>query len=310
MWTSIRSTAARQLRVSRAATVNTGLSVSSRVAIRPAIFKIPSSYRLVISSRSFSDTSDQLAAKAAAKPAAKKTKTTATKKKPAAKKAKATKKAKKPAVKKAAPKKRVKKTVDPEAKRRAEVRELKKVALLQEPKRLPDRPWLVYTSQNVKSMTKETLGDTIRGLAVEYNSLSTSDKARLEITASENKLANDAAYRAWVESHSPVEIDAANRARQRLRRLLPAHKKGDIKDDRLPKQPASPYAAYIASRWKSGELAGESFKDASSDSASKWKSMSAAEKKEFQDIAAADSARYAKDVKSVLKREVHGSPSP
>lgn len=168
--------------MSRAAKVNTGLSVTSRVASRPASFIIPTSYRLVISSRSFSDTSDQLAAKAAAKPAAKKSRTTATKKKPAAKKttakkATATKKTRKTAAKKAAPKKRVKKVLDPEAKRKVEVRELKKTALLHEPKRLPDKAWLVYVAQNMKNVTPEALGDTIKGLATDYNSLSTSDKA-------------------------------------------------------------------------------------------------------------------------------------
>jgi hypothetical protein len=180
MWSSVRSTAARQLRVSRAAKVNTGLSVSSRVAHYPPSFVIPTSYRLVLSSRSFSETSDQLAAKAAAKPRAKKSTTTAAKKKPAAtkataKKAAGRKKAKK-TVKKAAPKKRVRKAVSPEVKLKNEVRELKKIALLHEPKRLPDQAWLVYVAQNMKSVTPDTLGDTVKALASQYNSLGSFEK--------------------------------------------------------------------------------------------------------------------------------------
>lgn len=182
MWSTVRSTAARQLRVSRAAKLNTGLSVSSRVA--NGSFVVPTSYRLVLSSRSFSETSDQLAAKAAAKPAAKKS-TTAAAKKPAAKKASAKKaapkkaaKAKKPAAKKAAPKKRVLKVKNPEEQRKLEIRELKKTALLHQPKRLPDRAWLVYVSQHIdKGVTPASLGDIVKRLASEYNSLSSSDKA-------------------------------------------------------------------------------------------------------------------------------------
>lgn len=174
MWSTVRSTAARQLRVSRAVKVNSGISVSSRVAHCPASFSIPTAYRLVLSSRSFSGTSNQLATEATTKPRAKKSATTAAKK-PAAKKAAGRKKAKK-AAKKAAPKKRVKKVLTPEEKTKAEVRDLRKIALLNEPKRLPDRAWLVYVAQNMKHVTKDTLGDTVKGLASQYNSLGSFEK--------------------------------------------------------------------------------------------------------------------------------------
>lgn len=179
MWTSVRSTAARQLRVSRAAKVNTGLSVSSRVAIRPASFVVSSPYRLLISSRSFSDTSDQAAAKAAAKPAVKKSKTAAATKKPAAKKATAGKKTAakkaKPVAKKAAPKKPAKKVLDPEAKRKLEIRELKKIALLDKPKQLPGTAYMVYNQQN--SEKGKRVADAAKERATEYHSLSPSEKA-------------------------------------------------------------------------------------------------------------------------------------
>ena len=132
-----------------------------------------------------------------------------------------------------------------------------------------------------------------------------------------------------MEAHSPVEIDAANRARQRLRRISPAHKrKTDIKDSRLPKRGLTSYTYFTKSKWATGELAGESFRDAASSIAKEWKSLSAAEKKvrisrlleqaitasrltlckqAFEDTAAADAERYAKDVKSVLHREVRSN---
>ncbi|KAB5536438.1 hypothetical protein GE09DRAFT_1192617 [Coniochaeta sp. 2T2.1] len=310
MWSTVRSTAARQLRVARAAKINTGISVSSRVARGTASFVIPTSYRLVLSSRSFTDTSAELAAKAAAKPkAAKSTTTGAKKRKPAAKKPAAkkltTKKAKKPAAKKAAPK-RVKKEQDPEVKLRLEVRELKKTALFKEPKGLPEQPWLVYVAKNLKQLPSASdLGPTVKGLAVDYNSLSASEKERLETEASQNRLANEAAYKAWVETHSPIEIDAANRARQRLRKISPAHKrKYDIKDDRLPKRSLTAYTMFTKARWNSGEYAGESFTDTSANIVSQWKSLSAAEKKPYEDSAAADRERYEKDLQSVLNRKI------
>jgi hypothetical protein len=103
---------------------------------------------------------------------------------------------------------------------------------------------------------------------------------RLEAAAHQNRLANEAAYKAWVEAHSPVEIEAANRARQRLRRISPAHKrKAEIKDDRLPKRPLTAYSYFTKSKWATGELAGESFKDAASSIAQQWKSLTPAEKK-------------------------------
>lgn len=174
MWSTVRSTAARQLRVSRAAKVNTGVSLSSLVAQRPASFFIPTAYRFVLSSRRFSNTGDQLAAGAAAKPRAKRSATTAAKKKATGKKSAGRKKAKK--AKKAAPKKRVRKVLTPEEKTKLDVRNLKKIALLDEPKRVPDQAWLVYVAQNMKHVTKDTLGATVKGLASQYNSMGSFEK--------------------------------------------------------------------------------------------------------------------------------------
>jgi hypothetical protein len=174
MWSIVRSTAARQLRVSRA--VKQANSNS---------FIIPSAYRLAISRRSFTETSGEFApesAATAAKPKTKATKTSATAKKPAAKKSKAatTKsvaKAKKPKAKKkavkAAPKKRVRKVLTPEEKRKVEVRELKKTALLKEPKKLPDSTWLVYVSQHLKG--EKNVTEAMKQLAETYKNLSASE---------------------------------------------------------------------------------------------------------------------------------------
>jgi hypothetical protein len=103
---------------------------------------------------------------------------------------------------------------------------------------------------------------------------------RLDATAHQNRLANAAAYKAWVESHTPIEIDAANRARRQLRKIMPSLKvRSDIKDDRLPKLPTRAFAEFVKAKWASGDLGGERSVTVSSKLGSEWKSLSAAEKK-------------------------------
>jgi hypothetical protein len=174
MWSIVRSTAARQLRVGRAAT--------SRVANS---FTIPTAYRVVVSRRNFTETSGELAPKSDAAEAKPKTRRASTAKKPAVKKSKAgtTKKAavkaKKPkakkAVKAAPKKKRVKKVLTPEEKVKLEIRELKKKALLDEPKKLPDRSWLVYVSQHLKNHSVSDVTSAIKDLSASYKDLAASE---------------------------------------------------------------------------------------------------------------------------------------
>jgi myosin heavy subunit len=170
MWSVVRSTAARQLRVGRAAT--------SRVANS---FTIPTAYRVVISRRNFTETRREFAPKSDATETKPKTRRASTAKEPKAKKSKAatTKKAakaKKPKVKKAAPKKkRVKKVLTPEEKIKLEIRELKKKALLNEPKKLPDRSWMVYVSQHLKNNRVSDVTSAMKDLSASYKDLAASE---------------------------------------------------------------------------------------------------------------------------------------
>jgi hypothetical protein len=81
-----------------------------------------------------------------------------------------------------------------------------------------------------------------------------------------------------VESHSVIDIDTANRARRRLRRISPAntslHKKSDIKDDRQPTKPLSAYTMFALERWQSGDLAGQRATDAAGKIGQEWRSLS------------------------------------
>lgn len=177
MWSVVRTAAARQLRVSRVVK-QTGSQN----------FILPSAYRLAFFKRNFTETGNEQATTSAsteAKPKA--TKTATTTKKPAAKKSKAAttksvaEKAKKPKKKKkavkAAPKKRVRKVLSPEAKRAAEIRELKKIALLDPPKSLPARSWMVFISQYYKDYQGGQGGirEIVPQIAEAYKELSASE---------------------------------------------------------------------------------------------------------------------------------------
>jgi hypothetical protein len=105
--------------------------------------------------------------------AAKKKKTV---KKPTAKKAAPKKKETTKAKAKAAPKKKkAKKELTPEEKAKLDVRKLKAKALLSEPARLPEKPWLLYVAQNLKNTKlsgEGALGQKAAELSQSFKALS------------------------------------------------------------------------------------------------------------------------------------------
>ena len=141
--------------------------------------------------------------------------------------------------------------------------------------------------------------------------------------ASQNKLANDAAFRSWLESHTPAEIHAANLARKRLSKSV-------LKDARLPTRPVNSYALFIKSRYVTGT--GVAVTEQSKQLAAEWKSLSDAERQvrgfgaplsppsntsqltwqfsqPFVESSRVDHERYEREVKDVLGRQVrHQSP--
>lgn len=176
-----------------------------------------------------------------------------TKKKALAKGKKAAPK-KKTAVKKAAPKKK-KKVLTPEEKLKAEVRELKKKALLKEPAKVPETSWQVYIVQELKGVSAgDGLASLTKAAGERFRALSSGElevrqtplapasshllclflrhgggrglllttrsrKQSLQSAADSNRTANAASYKAWVQSHTPEQIHEANLSRARLARL-------------------------------------------------------------------------------------------
>lgn len=159
MWSTIRFAAARQLRVAGALSATGGAGrLTSRVATKQSALTIPSCYRFQLARRGFAETRGR----------------------PPTKKAAATEPAKRgrPAgPKKAAPKKRAKKVLSPEAKKKAEIRQLKQLALLKKPKTLPSRPWLLYFSHHAKEAAAagHDLASMAKQLGESFKALSTSE---------------------------------------------------------------------------------------------------------------------------------------
>jgi hypothetical protein len=104
--------------------------------------------------------------------------------------------------------------------------------------------------------------------------------------AREKTAARQADYHSWVRSHTPQEINAANNARQQLRRLLknvgkrryPPHT-SKIVDDRQPKRPRTPFILFTVERWATGDLKNIKTSEAAKLISEEWKALSAGEKK-------------------------------
>ncbi|CAI7675634.1 unnamed protein product [Penicillium manginii] len=110
--------------------------------------------------------------------------------------------------------------------------------------------------------------------------------------ADKNRATNEAAYEAWVRSHTPLQIKEANSARRALARD-PTRKTRLflIKDDRQVKRPTSAFLLFTKER----SFGGTDFKDMAStqvEAAKQWHSLSESEKEPYVKRAAEDRERY------------------
>ncbi|KAF3056587.1 putative hmg box protein [Daldinia childiae] len=230
------------------------------------------------------------------------TKATATKARPKkATKAKATKsKGKGRAVRK-------RKQLSPKKQAILEKRMLKKTALFDEPKLLPDSPWTVYVAEQTKN--KSTSPSDLRARMVElaqnYRNIPASELQRLADTGAQNKLNNAAAYASWVEDHTPDQTVAANRARQLLKRKynFPVATLKVIHDPRVPKRPITPYSLFTKARWASGDFANRPFTEVSREIGKEWVRLADVERHAYDDLGKAARDEYEKEVEAVLHRK-------
>ncbi|CAK7222882.1 hypothetical protein SCUCBS95973_004987 [Sporothrix curviconia] len=247
-----------------------------------------------------------VAKKAAAAAAAEKKKAAAAKKKAAAAKAAEIAKKKKAAAKK--------KALTPEEKTKLQVRELKKVALLKEPAKLPEHPWILFIAENTKGTktgdgVKANLGKIMPELSQAFKALSPLELQRLRDTADQNRAANAAEHKAWVESHTAAQVADANRARTQLNRIAKT-KHRVIQDARLPKRPTSSFSLFTKERWATGQFSGHPLADAARTLAAEWKSLPQNQRQHYDDLAKTESEQYSKEMENILGHPVGKSPSP
>ncbi|KAI1847430.1 hypothetical protein JX265_005510 [Neoarthrinium moseri] len=310
MLSSIGRAAVRRLAATPVATSSANVVAATwacRVPFRPARLCAARLYATAVS-------------KPAKKPAAA-AKTTSTKtKKPAStkaaakpKKTAAKAKAKKPVQK--AP--RAKKPLSPEQQDIKLRRELKKKALYDTPRQLPESAWTVFLTQETRqALPSGGITKMMPEIAARFKALSSSEVSHFKEIGDQNKLLNSAKFKEWLAQYTPQQIVDANNARRTLYKTF-NFPKGKyvhlIKDERLPKGPLNAYAFYHKARWASGEFNNHTTApEASPIIGREWKSLSASDKQPYLDLAEADHERYTKEVRAIFGRDprVRSSPSP
>ncbi|KAI3329155.1 hypothetical protein HD806DRAFT_274364 [Xylariaceae sp. AK1471] len=201
-----------------------------------------------------------------------------------------------------------------------ERRALKEAALFTEPKPLPDRPWRLFVAESSSGKADgQTAPQRMPSLAREYKELPSYEIQRLESTAAQNRLNNAAAYKAWVESHTPEEINKAMVARRSLKKKynIPKGFSKPLHDERQPKRPATAFGLFTKARWASGEYSRHTtpMTETSRGIAREWRNLSLAERQPYADLAKSNHEGYEKAVRAVLHRDVSRhhpkqSPSP
>ncbi|KAI1105228.1 hypothetical protein F4804DRAFT_304723 [Jackrogersella minutella] len=247
-------------------------------------------------------------AKATKKPT-KTTKATKATKATTAKKTK--KKAAKPKTK---PKLRRPKALSPVKAAILERKQLKQMALFTEPKQLPSSPWLLYVTEGTqgKAGGPAVIRTAMGRMSTEFKALPAARIQQLAAIAERNKVANEAAYKAWVESHTPQQTVDAMKARRTLKRKynFPKAPVKVIHDDRLPKKPNTAYSLFTKARWASGDFATKKLAESSKAISEEWKSLPDVERHSYLDLAGASREQYATEVGEILHRPVYKRPSP
>ncbi|KAL8914661.1 MAG: hypothetical protein Q9172_007045 [Xanthocarpia lactea] len=252
-------------------------------------------------------------------PATKKTKPKAqSKAKPKAKSkskprtgAKSTKARKSSSKAKAKPAKKKKKALKPEVKERQIIKELKAKALTP-PKKIAATAFHVLLAEKLREARLPVGKDTGAGSVAKecsriYRSFTPEQREHYNHIANQNKVTNDSNYREWILTHSPAEINDANRARKALKSRLMSSSFPKLHDERLVTGRRTPYINFMVQRHRSGDFAGVSIPEAAKLISAEWRALSESDKKPYVQEGVADSARYEQEVKAVYDRDVKHS---
>ncbi|TLD23083.1 hypothetical protein PspLS_07605 [Pyricularia sp. CBS 133598] len=184
-----------------------------------------------------------------------------------------------------------------------EKKRLVELGLFTEPPREPTVVFRLFMKQWFVKTPKPGVSPLLQVYA-DYKKLSPAEYEELEEAVAKNRIANEVAYKAWVHSHTPAQINEANKARSRLARVFKIkHVKGirasvPIKDDRIPTPPLSGYLTFVQSKLKQvAAVETISYSSASGHMisvAAEWKNLSDSERKVYQDLASAEKVKYEK----------------
>ncbi|KAL4976754.1 hypothetical protein BDW66DRAFT_47168 [Aspergillus desertorum] len=180
-----------------------------------------------------------------------------------------------------------------------------KATALQTPKLLPTLPWVIAMKDKLSEVDKSDNPSPKEAFsrATELaRKASPEEKQRYIDQAAANKAANEAALKAWVESHTPLQILEANNARRRLAQLLGKRRVSMIHDDRLVKPPTSAWIYFFMEKRDKNALV---VSDMAQDVAVQWKNLPESEKAPYLEKGNADRARYEREY-----LEVYGQPVP
>ncbi|KAJ4986633.1 HMG box protein [Stagonosporopsis vannaccii] len=231
-------------------------------------------------------------------------KKTAAAKKPAAKKKKA---APKKAKKKAAPKKaarKPKKVLTDEEKEKKTINNLRKLALREPFVRKPLSAYTVFIQEAAKVTERSGPKSDLTDLTKGWKDITPAEHEKYNHLAAQRTEERLAEYKAWVESHTPDQIRIANNARYSLRRKLEGKLKSGvyprhtqrIVDERAVKRPMNSWALFFSERQSSSDFKNMAVADRTKLIAGEWRALSVNEKQRFEDQAAADRQRYAREV--------------
>ncbi|GIJ84019.1 hypothetical protein Asppvi_002852 [Aspergillus pseudoviridinutans] len=223
-------------------------------------------------------------------------------------KTKTTKKSSSKAKAKAKPKPRKKMTDKQKEAKKAEklkelVKQLKKTAL-EPPKKLIENPWNLAIATVAKEIHARGVKgpDFVAQCSQLAQSISADERERLAAEAEANKAANAAAYDAWIQQHTPLQIREANAARRRLNKIKNTSLRL-LRDDRQVKRPRTAYLLYMLDRTAEGDFKYMKAKDIAVRVTEEWKGLTSTEKEKYLRQAEEDRERYRQEYLEVYGEE-------
>ncbi|GIK02775.1 hypothetical protein Aspvir_006836 [Aspergillus viridinutans] len=234
---------------------------------------------------------------------------------------KTTKKRSSKAKAKAKPKPRKKMTDKQKEAKKAEkvkelVKQLKKTAL-EPPKKLIENPWNLAIATVAKEIQARGVKgpDFVTQCSQLAQSISAEERERIATEAEANKAANAAAYDAWIQQHTPLQIKEANAARRRLNNIKNTSLRL-LRDPRQVKRPRTAYLLYMLDRTAEGDFKYMKAKDIALRVTEEWKGLTSTEKEKYLRQAEEDRERYRQEYFEVYgeepstSRSTTASPSP